>query len=238
MRHKFKPHSMGCNAVSLHLGDGDLTVSTGGDDQALHVSVFKLHAPTMALGTVTVPNAMSSAIKAAAIRGGEKIYITGYDQRVVVFTIRREVSAGFANVSNNAESIKLEQAGSAFVSVTDVSDAAVIGLRGGGDIIVVVGDGLEVLTVGGRGEREGEGEEMERARAAIRESTHLLVVAGAGMGKDSGLPTFEELGVDGKYKDMCDPLSLVQEERREAFYDFWEKVKCGEERGDELGRRV
>ena len=158
---------------------------------------------------------MSSAIKAVIIRGeGKKVYLTGYDQRLSVWSISRSTCSGFANVANSAETVRLVEEGSGFVSVTDVSDAAVVGLKGGKDLVVVVGDGLDVLKVGGD-------EGLSRATKAIQEGTHLLVVAGAGMGKDSGLPTFEDLRTEGNYRDMCDPLTLIDGGEREKFYNFW-----------------
>ena len=226
LMHSFQPHSMGCNSVSVeYSGENtskDLTIVTGGDDQALHCSIFKLHNLTVPLATVTVPNASSSALKSVMLSAdSDKLYAVGYDQQLKAWEIRRSPGRlrGFANVTGNADILSLVEAGKERVNVTDVSDGSCLQLRKDSDLVVVVGDGLEVVNISSAVEEEP----LERAARALSKATHLLVTAGAGMGKDAGLPTFEDLNSSGNYKSMCDPVTLVEE--REEFSSFWEKMR-------------
>ncbi|GMH72072.1 hypothetical protein TL16_g05821 [Triparma laevis f. inornata] len=227
LKHEFKPHSMGCNSVSTSYSGSktskDLTIVTGGDDQALHCSIFKVHNLTVPLATETVPNASSSALKSVMLsKDNDKVYAVGYDQVLKAWEMVRVEGGtrGFANVTGG-DILSLVEGGKERLNVTDVSDGSVLQLRNGSDLVVVVGDGLEVVKVSSGFEEEP----MERAAKALSKATHLLVTAGAGMGKDAGLPTFEDLnkgGGDNNYKSMCDPIKLVEE--REEFMAFWEQM--------------
>ncbi|GMI10197.1 hypothetical protein TrLO_g15590 [Triparma laevis f. longispina] len=227
LKHEFKPHSMGCNSVSTSYSGSktskDLTIVTGGDDQALHCSIFKVHNLTVPLATETVPNASSSALKSVMLsKDNDKVYAVGYDQVLKAWEMVRVEGGtrGFANVTGG-DILSLVEGGKERLNVTDVSDGSVLQLRKGSDLVVVVGDGLEVVKVSSGFEEEP----MERAAKALSKATHLLVTAGAGMGKDAGLPTFEDLnkgGGDNNYKSMCDPIKLVEE--REEFMAFWEQM--------------
>lgn len=59
--------------------------------------------------------------------------------------------------------------------------------------------------------------EISRAAEALRRANYLLVAAGAGFSADSGLSTYETFPEE--YRDMCDPIALLLDERR--FQTYW-----------------
>jgi len=214
--HKYKPHQMGANDVTCKIERDTLTVVSGGDDQALSVFQFGLKStsspPSLSpLSSYTLANAATSAIKATLIDDASTIYTVGYDQRLASWKYTSTSEPAITALSDPL-----------LLSVTDVSSASVVpSLRSPNlNVITVTGDGAEIIAVPSSREQviEIDPRSIKSAAKLLFSASHVLLTTGAGMGKDSGLQTFEEMSEN--YKDLCDPSALCK--APDKFQDFWE----------------
>jgi len=213
----YKPHQIGANAVACEFTSGILTVVSGGDDQALSVNQFSLddeEDELTPLSSHTLANASTSAIKSTMIdASGDSItiYTIGYDQRLASWDFTTEPTASITQ--------KFQPA---VVTVTDVSGADIVPSLRSPDVnfVAVVGDGVEILSVPSSREPQLEidSRAVNSAAKLLLSATYVLVTTGAGIGKDSGLKTFEEMSSD--YRELCDPSALCTSP--DKFYEFWE----------------
>jgi NAD-dependent SIR2 family protein deacetylase len=115
------------------------------------------------------------------------------------------------------------EGGGVMINVTDVEDASVLG-----DVIAVVGDGIELFRDPNAGNEKFEVKQDEAeaaqllnlAATVLRRANYVLVTCGAGMSADSGLSTYENQ--PESYKHFCDPLTLLAEPEESS--EFWRKL--------------
>ncbi|RDW87487.1 hypothetical protein BP5796_03181 [Coleophoma crateriformis] len=145
--HKIHQNSIKSFDVLDRGENGTIVIATGGDDNALGLTIYSQQALTTgAAPTKTIfRSAHAAAVTGLAFVPGRdlRIVTSSNDQRVREWSISLDVAG------HQVEDIR--KVGDVFTSIADVGDMAI--LRGGGDSadgkkIVVVGNGMDVWRVG------------------------------------------------------------------------------------------
>jgi NAD-dependent SIR2 family protein deacetylase len=225
-----KAHTMGTNCVKAsifgeystdNLSVVEVLILSGGDDQALSsnlLSVSLLLSPDEAqvkidsLVSFTKKEACASAIKGICLVGnqssGFRVYTTGYDQRVAMWSI-------LIDKIDSSYRMTLHLLTSAPVDIKDVNTIAGCTICCQNDMntkeyIVAGGEGLEILTFDNC---------IWDTASALKKCDRLLITCGAGFGADSGLATYESM--PDEYRSLCNPMRLV--DSLESYQQFWLK---------------
>ncbi|KAJ5041570.1 uncharacterized protein L3040_005150 [Drepanopeziza brunnea f. sp. 'multigermtubi'] len=153
-----KVHQNSVKSLDLVVKPKEIIVASGGDDNALGVSIYPIHA----LGDVTVrpsifllKSAQAAAITGLSIlshkcdlsnAGSFRVMSSGNDQRVKQWDIQLN-RAERSNKSTEYE-LQISKTGDVFTSVADVGDLSVLRNDGSGRRrVLVVGNGIEIWCI-------------------------------------------------------------------------------------------
>ncbi len=227
-----KAHTMGANCLSIVILDEDISdsgkrtrvmISSGGDDQAVSLHLICISLPCSSnhdevsaeiLTSLTRKESCASAIKGIKILGdlftGFRVFTTGYDQRIAMWSILLELN------DLDSPTVNLNFLSSAAIDIKDINalDGCVFQEKGSQEntkeYILVGGEGLELVSFDSP---------IWQASQALQKCNKLLITCGAGFSADSGLATYETM--PEKYKDFCTPLRMVDSVNQ--FQRFWLK---------------
>jgi hypothetical protein len=146
-------HQSSIKALDILVKDNHIVVATGGDDNALGVTVYQADDLARKPRGIMVRSAHSAAITGLSLlskylsQDGEemKIVTSSNDQRVKEWALRTGVDNALLDRLNQ---MSIRKVGDAFTSVADVSDLATLSTKEGDPRkVLVMGNGMEVYDV-------------------------------------------------------------------------------------------
>ena len=145
-------HQSAIKSLDLMRFNEEILIATGGDDNALGISVFPI---SSSMATAMPPCFILRSAHAAAVtglcflhnhatgcrEGSVKLASSGNDQKITVWSVNLD------NDRRGNLSLDIKRIGDAFTPVADVGDVASLAVDNHGGKILVVGNGMEVWKV-------------------------------------------------------------------------------------------
>lgn len=147
--HKLHQSSIKCLDVRIYAGY--FVIATGGDDNALGITIYSLHQVEAAPKSIILRSAHAAAITGLCFVSGSED-INGLEQfRIVSSGNDQRVKEWSVSIIDQDMTLEIKKVGDVFTSVADVGDLAPLmsDMRniGGPPKVLVVGNGMEVFSV-------------------------------------------------------------------------------------------